>query len=226
MEQTLIKKIGSFLLGLVILSGIGYLGWQLVELLWGTFSDLDKSILAALITGTLVASGAIWVKHLEHRHSVEAEFRNQKIQHFDDFLQILEDMGSDENDAAKLEDAVTRLKDWKRVGQLWGGPQLVRSFYAITTNANSNPETLGEFAKMVEPIGELFLSMRRDLGLSNRGIVPRKYGDSVSKATMLGVYWQLRHPHVFLDHLRADPDMTMEQYQKIEARAGRDAGIS
>ena len=31
---------------------------------------LDKSVFAALVTGTLIAVGAISVKHVEHRHSV------------------------------------------------------------------------------------------------------------------------------------------------------------
>ena len=123
-----------------------------------------------------------------------------------------------------VDDAVNRLKDWRRIAQLWGGPRVVRSFFAVS-NQSGKSETLGDFAETVEPIGALFLSMRRDLGLSNFRIVPRKFGDSVSKAMILGVYWQLRHPELFLTHLRATPEMTMDQYQLIESKANEKAGI-
>ena len=57
------KKLALAIIGLAVTLGLSYVGWLALVLLWSSLSELDKGIFAALITGTLVASGAIWVKH-------------------------------------------------------------------------------------------------------------------------------------------------------------------
>ena len=71
------KRAGTTTLGLAAVAITGVGAWFLLVELWSTLSTLDKSVFAALITGTLVASAAIYVKHVEHRHSVEAQFTSR-----------------------------------------------------------------------------------------------------------------------------------------------------
>ena len=64
-------------------------------------------------------------------------------------------------------------------------------------------------------MGGLILAMRKDLGLSNRGI---------DKDTF-GAHYMLRHASTFLAAVKENPEMTTEEYAKIEKLLDEKAGI-
>ena len=94
-------KILKFLLGVVgsvlflgILLGIS---WFLVTGVFDFLSELDKIILAALIAvggAFITAITAIFVKKVEKKHEVEAQFREEKVALFNSLLQEFDKLSS------------------------------------------------------------------------------------------------------------------------------------
>ena len=206
-----LKAVGKVLLGLLLLAVLVFGTWWMLQAVFSALSNLDKSVFAALITGTLVASGAIWVKYIEHRHSVEAQFRDAKVELFNDFMNVLDKAAA--NDIS-TEEITQTLKEWKRRTLFWGGPKVMRGFLSLS-ELGSDSKTVGGMARGTQLIGDLILAMRKDVGLSNRGIVTEAT-KGVSKGTIVGARYMLRHPDLFLDCLRKDPSMPMERLTALE----------
>ena len=216
-----LKAVGKVLLGLFLLAGLIFGTWWVLKTVWSALSGLDKSVFAALITGTLVAAGAIWVKHIEHRHSVEAQFRDAKVRLFNEFMRTLDKVAAGGMTATELTPA---MKKWKRKTLFWGGPKVMRGFLSLSAQEIDN-KTVGGMARSVQVMGNLILAMRKDVGLSNRGIVTGST-HGVSKGTIMGARYMLRHPDLFLDCLRRDPSMPVESLTALEAAADAKKGLS
>ena len=76
--------------------------------------------------------------------------------------------------------------------------------------------TIGELGEQLQTLGALILAMRKDLGLSNRGIDEKTFA----------AHLILRHADVFLNHLKTNPKMTNNEYTKVERELDRQLGIS
>lgn len=216
-----LKQVGKFISGMLLLAGLVYGTWWMLHAVWSVLFSLDKSVLAALITGTLVASGAIWVKYIEHRHSVEAQFRDAKVKLFNDFMEFLDQMATK---VITTEEGTNMLKEWKRKTLFWGGPKVMAGFLSLSKQ-RSDSKTVGEMARHVQVLGDLILAMRKDVGLSNRGIVTGST-KGVSKGTILGARYMMRYPDLFLDCLQKDPSTPIERLTALEAREDATRGLS
>ena len=221
MELSKLKEVGKGLLGLILLAILALGTWWVLRAVWSELSGLDKSVFAALITGTLVASGAIWVKFIEHKHSVEAQFRDAKVELFNEFMGTLDKMGSEDIPA---EEMIPIMKEWKRRILFWGGPKVMRGFLSLST-LPTNTKTVGEMSRSMQVMGKLILAMRKDVGLSNRGLVTGAT-KGVSKGTIMGARYMLRQPDLFLACLRKNPSMPIEEFTILEALADRETGPS
>ena len=215
-----IQKKEAFIgiLALVILAG---LSWWLLSRLWLSFlSTMDTEVLAALVTGALVASGAIYLKHIEHKHSVEAQFRDSKVKLFNEFMEMFDGLMHGDGGT---EEATATIRKWKRKLLFWGGPDVVRASLLLSTMQSGN--TIGSLSDPMEKMGNLILAMRKDLGLSNSGIV-RDAPSGLSKGTILGARQILRHPDLFFRYLREKPSMTMKELTKIESELDKKQGMT
>ena len=215
MRSTALNKLssaGEFLLGLLLLAVLVLGIWWILSGAWSALSSLDKRVFAALITGLLVASGAIWVKRLEHRHSVEAQFRDAKVNLFNDFIGVLDEVDSRD---ISTEELALKVREWKRKTLFWGGPKVMHSFLSLS-ELGVDSKTVEGMAQSVEKVGKLILAMRKDVGLSNRGLVPTST-NGVSKETIMGAHYMLRHPNLFLACLVKDPSMQIEILTALEA---------
>ena len=207
------------LLGFVLLAGLALATWWILEKLLPFLSMLDASVLAALVTGSLLASGAIYVKHVEHRHSVEAQFREAKLALFNDFMKLFNRITDEDIDH---EEFVAELKRWKRKLLFWGGPGVLRAFAPLSHMQMD--DTVGSLADSLGKLGTLILEMRKDVGLSNRGLV-RETHAGISKSTILGARQILRNPDLFLECLRKDPSMPMSKLTAMEEAIDIKRGI-
>ena len=216
-----LKQVVKVLFGLLLLAGLVLGAWWLLRVGWSLLSGFDKRVLAALTTGVLVASGAIWVKHIEHRHSVEAGFRDAKVELFNEFMNAL-DKASDKR--STTQELIPAIREWKRRLLFWGGPEVMRGFLSLS-NMAFDSKTVGGVARGVQVLGELILAMRKDVGLSNRGLVTGAT-TRVSKGTIMGARYMLRHPDLFLACLREDPSMPIERLTTLERSANEAKGLS
>ena len=216
-----LKEVGKVVLGLILLAGLVLGTWWVLRAVWSELSGLDKSVFAALITGTLIASGAIWVKFIEHKHSVEAQFRDPKVELFNEFMGTLDTLVAEDIPAEEL---IPAMKEWKRRILFWGGPKVMRGFLSLSSLPARN-KTVGEMSRSMQVIGDLILAMRKDVGLSNRGLVTGAT-KGVSKRTIMGARYMLRHPDLFLACLRKNPSMPIEELMILETLADGKKGLS
>ena len=122
------------------------------------------------------------------------------------------------------EELIPAMKEWKRRLLFWGGPKVMRGFLSLSNLPSSN-KTVGEMSRSTQVMGELILAMRKDVGLSNRGLVTGAT-KGVSKGTIMGARYMLRNPDLFLACLRADPSMSIEELTRLEALADKKKGLS
>ena len=216
-----LKKTGQLILGFALLAGLTFGAWWVLQALGSAVSGLDKSVLAALITGALVAFGAIWVKHIEHRHSVEAQFRDAKVKLYNEFMETIEKMATQDIAPNEL---LPLLKEWKRRTLFWGAPKVMRGFLSLGDLGNDT-QTVGGMARSIGMMGDLILAMRKDVGLSNRGIVTGSTR-GVGKGTIIGARYMLRHTDLFLECLQKDPSMSVDDLSVLEKLADGEKELS
>ena len=220
MSLSRLKGIWRTVLGLFLLAALASGTWWIVQVALSALSGLDKGVLAALVTGTLVAAGAIWVKHIEHRHSVEAQFRDAKVKLFNELMDALDKVATKDIAAEKL---LGVLKESKRRMLFWGGPKVMNGFLSLSEFGGES-KSVGDMARGLEAMGDLILAMRKDVGLSNRGIVAGSM-KGISKATVFGARYMLRHPDLFLDCLQKDPSTAIEHLTDLEAALNARKGL-
>ena len=198
---------------------LGLLGmWWLVGKLLESLSGLDNLVQAALIAvvgASITAITAIFVKKVEKKNEVEAQFREHKVELFNSFLQEFHLLSRAPEDERKSPEELTQyLRDFQIKLIFWGGPEVLISFLALRRGIGET-KTLGDLGMMLQALGDMILAMRKDLGLSNRKIDKRSFA----------AHLILRHPDVFLAHLDANPDMTNDEYAEIEAQLNEVLGI-
>ena len=187
------------------------MAWYVLQAVWSPLSQLDKSVFAALVTGTLIAVGAISVKHVEHRHSVEAQFRSDKVELFNSFVETLNQLSGE--DGIGAEDLAESLKEWKRRLLFWGSPKTLRIFLSLG-ELGARIDTVEGMAKSLKIVGALLLAMRKDIGVSNKGVT--RHVSGVDRSTVFAARYILRDSEMFLHHLRKNPTMSMEDFTRIE----------
>ena len=213
-EQT--KEVRKSHYRLLLLSGLGLGAWWVLQVVWSAFSGLNKEIAASLVAGTLVAAGAIWGKYMERRHSVEAQFRDAKVALFNEFMKALDQAV----DGSKSPDEFTSmLKEWKRKLLFWGGPKVMARYLSLGERLG-HVNTVQEMALSTQAMGDLILAMRKDIGLSNRGIITGTTM-GIPRGTIFGARYLMRYPNFFLDHLRKCPTMTMDELTALEKKNAR-----
>ena len=201
-------------LGLVFLFGIAVLSvWGAIELI-AYLVTADKIIVTAAISIVAVCIttlSAFWIKKVEKKHEVEAQFRKPKVKVFNDFVREFDRLSEDK---VVAEDLAQKLKEWQRNLLFWSGPGVLKGFIALREGFGDT-KTVGGLNRGTQIIGGLILAMRKDLGLSNRGI---------DKDTF-GAHYMLRHASTFLAAVKENPEMTTEEYAKIEKLLDEKAGI-
>ena len=203
--------LGSILLGLGLLACFGFAVWLLVKAVWSGLAQADSAVLAAFVTGGVVVIGASWAKYLEHVYSVKAQFREKKVGMYNEFLEYVDRLHTGNVSSHKLTD---EFKKWKRKTMFWGSPKVMRGFMSMS-EMPTGTKTIGELAQGVQIIGDLLLAMRKDVGLSNYGITPKRYS-KLNKGTVLAASYMMRNSDLFLTHAQQNPSMPQEELVRLE----------
>ena len=67
------------------------------------------------------------------------------------------------------EESAQFFREWQRKSMFWCGPNTVKTFLAFRTQSGEI-KTLEDMGNMFQLLGDLVFAMRKDLGLSNRGL--------------------------------------------------------
>ena len=167
----------------------------------------DSIVLAAVIAvggAVVTAITALFVKKVEKKHEVEAQFRQDKVDLFSDLLTRFDQLSSGSNTVG--EELMDFLKDFQRKIVFWAGPRVMMKYFALRKGLTTEIRTIGDLDRSSQLMGALILAMRKDVGLSNFGLDPRTFAAELI----------LRHADLFLNRLKDNPNMTTAEFAKIE----------
>jgi len=180
------KQIVSGITGLAIIGLVLWAFLWLVVAIWHRFVGLNANLAVGLLTAcTTVLVAALTVsfgRYFERKKEIEAHFRDKKIAIYDEFLkEFFQLYYGDKNASSNMVDF---LREWQRQAMLWGGAGVLTSFLKWRVHlAKGTPD-----AKSLFLMEEFFRALRKDLGLSNRGLVRGAF-----------IRMILRHPDCFCD---------------------------
>ena len=182
--------------------------------LWNSVKSIDVNLAAGLATAFAsvlsVLAGVALNKHLERKHATEINFRERKIEFYKEFLEkALPDIfGHEERRSKKTRklnnsELVSFLRNWHARLIIWGGPDVLLKYIEwlkILKAADSSPK-----AKSMLLLCDFLLSIRDDLGLSNKGINRKTF-----------VWIIMKHPEIFLNAVNINEETTLSEIEALE----------
>lgn len=176
-EKASKKQIVLGLLIILILLCI-VLGSIWLVLLW--LSDLTSSvapsIIAASIAGLVSVLTVVLAKIWEAKYRVRHELRLKKsevYEGFADFMMSKVFLGTDEDKENIEENISAFFKEYQSKLLIWGGENVIKAFVAWRTFGSTfelTPSKYEDVKKMFKSFDDIFRSIRKDLGHSNKGI--------------------------------------------------------
>ena len=212
-REKILRFIGTVLLPLALLVGLAVGLWWLATALWSQASKIDTNVWAAIISGLAIAAAALLTKHIEHKHSVEAQFRNDKVKQYNQFLETFDKINDGQITSNEL---IRTMNAWKRESMLWGSPKVMNGFMYLSDLDTGN-KTVGEMANSMEFLGTLLLAMRKDVGLSNFHLA-KKRPSGISKEVALGASYWMRDADAFMECLKTNPAKRLADLDNEVAR--------
>lgn len=168
------KRFIYLLIGIVILAGIAFGLWKSVIFIISNLSQINPSVLAAIIGAmATVFVGIIVVLITQHQtklREIAEAHREKKVEIYNKFLNIITNLlkGANENikcEPISQEDLIEYLVEYKREILLWGSPKVIK--------AQLHYESVsGNTRQMFYAIDNLYRAIREDIGLSNKGLEP------------------------------------------------------
>jgi hypothetical protein len=200
--------------GLLILGFAGWLIYRFFSLLLELLSTADSPVVAAAVAGSLtVLSSTIAVvagRSYEARRDREAAHREKKTETYDSFVSKLFSIfggGETAQETEANEDMIEFFRGINRKLLLWSGPAGLRTYceWQEELRAHEGNPRAESVIKMVD----FFLSLRKDLGHSNRGL----------KREHL-VALLLQKPHLFMKLYERNPAITLAEIVEAERTQG------
>lgn len=213
-----IVGIGAVSVGLIL--GFAYLSYLVASQIQQWIASLDIVIQAALIAvggAVLTAITALTVKRLENKHAVDAQFRKDKAELFLEFMRAFDDLFStDKTKKIKRGDNLLNLlMDFRRKTIVWCRVETIHRFdelkdFAAASTSSGKDQTVEWMAKNLELYGQLLLAMRKDVGLSRRGLDDGTFG----------LRFRLRNPDLLLQAVSENPNMSLDELAEREKSIG------
>ena len=204
------KICNAGILIVVSLAVIGIHSYRCPLIAW--FTELDEIVIAAIITVVGVMMTAIVslaVKRLENKHAIEAQFRKDRTDLYIRFMEEFDSlMSSSPRRKRRPDHLVNVLKDFQRKTTVWGSEEMMSKFGQLkdTSSRFSDDRTVNGLGTTLRAYGELVLTMRKDVGLSNRGIDEKTFGARLV----------LRNPDFLLSFMKTNPSMSVAELTRIE----------
>ena len=218
-EKLSAKQIFYALLVLSIFAFAVFIGVIYIFLpLWNSVKSIDVNLAAGLATAFAsvlsVLAGVALNKHLERKHATEIHFRERKIEFYKEFLEkALPDLfGQEERNSKKIRkfndsELVLFLRNWHAKLIIWGGPDVLLKYtewLTILKATDDRPK-----AKSMLLLCDFLLSIRDDLGLSNKGI---------NRDTFVWII--MKNPEIFLNAVNINEETTLSEIETLEKNRG------
>ena len=209
----MIKKYLQVLLGLSIIAifvtavvfGLYYV--------WTELKSVDAKLAVGLVAGfaTVIVSVITVVvgKRYDRKLEIEARFRELKVEIYSEFLSEIfaqfKSIAIGADEAESTEKLANFIEKWNSKVILWGGSDVLISYIKWLSHIRINSHSVDSFLLM----GDFLLSLRKDLGLSVKGIDNR-----------IPLYFILKNPELFVSMLSENPNVTFEEVAEAERKLG------
>ena len=165
------QAILSFLVSLAIIYGT----YELLKIVLGLLSSIDKQVAAAIIaaSGTVLAAvaAALYVQRRTREREIFEAHRPQKIEIYKQFMETVtnvlrksKDENADTSSEALAKEYEDFFIDFTRDLIVWGSPNVIKAF----ENFRLGSTVSGTNAVLL--VDDILREIRNDLGNSNRGI--------------------------------------------------------
>ena len=166
------KKIFSFILGLILLGLIGWGAWEAINWYLGILKTLDKQVAAAIIAAstTIIVSVAslILARHYENKRLIEKDIRDKKIEVYENLMKyFFKFMGT--KDKSKVQSMDNFYIEFAPSFITWGSDEVIKHWSDFRRAASaSDPSTVLTYFE------KLLLIIRKDIGHKNKGLDQNK----------------------------------------------------
>ena len=143
MAKERLKTVISVIVVLVLSLGAVYFLYLSVIQFAGWFVKLETIVQAAFIAvggAVITAITALFIKKVENKHAVDAQFRKDKADLFLEFMKAFDDLyGPGKNKRIKRGDNLLNLlKDFRRKSIIWCSVRTMKKFDELKDFATSN----------------------------------------------------------------------------------------
>ena len=153
--------------------------WWIISAVYAFFFGLDKSIASAIVAGMVAVFGIVFAYWKERRKIAEETHRNKKIDVYTPFLNMIFTVMKKTNVHATPDQSnnpvgqylnspefFDTLFELKKGMTFYGSPEVIKAMNIWQIKASNSNSGLDQMSS----IGDLLLAMRKDIGLSNRGL--------------------------------------------------------
>ncbi len=206
--KSFIKKSASILLLFAIFGAFIWGIYWSVSSIWDALVSVDTKLAVGIVAAVTTVIGATLTvtigKYFERKQAVEADFRERKVEIYDEFLGEFFKLFESQNnmDDSRL---VSFLKEWNRKVVVWGGSEVLRSYIKWMGHLKSSEPN----AESMFLMGDFVLAVRKDLGLSNKGIDRKTFASLI-----------LKNPDLFLEMATKNPRVTLAELAIEEQKLG------
>ena len=185
MKKVTKKDILNFIIGLILISGIGYIGYKIVILFVNSLRILfDKypTIAVAIVAGLLAFISTVVGKYLENKYYIDNQTMKEKQKVYIDFLDWLVDNVL-YTEISNNKNIVKEIKDQQKKITIYASDKVLKAwseFKYIAMNSEIRKQGLSEKDKLkyyimneAPYIEKLILSIRKEIGHKNNKI--KKY---------------------------------------------------
>lgn len=195
-----IKKSASILLALAVVGALIWGIYWIIASIWDALVSVDTKLAVGIVAAFTTVLGATLTvtigKYLERKQAVEAHFRERKVEIYDEFLgeffKLFEGQNNVDNSTL-----VSFFQEWNRKVIVWGGSEVLRSYIKWMSHLRSNEPN----AESMFLMGDFVLAVRKDLGLSNKGIDRKTFASLILKNSDLFLEMAIKNPRVTLAEL-------------------------
>lgn len=204
----MINRLRNFLSTLLGLALISLIIWGVclgVQGAWRILVGVNPQLAVAVVAAatTLIASTATVMlgRYYERKKEIEAHFRSEKIKIYDEFLaelfRVFESGGETSDDLVKF------LREWQRKLVLWGGSNVLSTYFKWMGRLKSTTPN----AQTIFLMDEFFRALRSDIGQNSAGLERGAFA-----------YLILRHGDFFLLQAKKNPNITLDELSDLEKK--------
>lgn len=166
------KKILSFILGIVMIALIGWGGWEAINWYLNILERLDKQVAAAIIAAstTIIVSVAslILAKYFENKRLIEKDIRDKKIVVYEKMMTyFFKFMGA--KDKNKMQSMESFYVEFSPSFLTWGSDEVIKHWSDFRRAA-----VVSDSAAVLANFEKLLLIIRKDIGHKNKGLDQNK----------------------------------------------------